>query len=190
VAGQAILGPSATAPQAAALPVILAPVQFAPPYRAYRSLESVIEANKEGYYRALRQTQGTIRSEVPNWQPWLIFFLRSGDEQVRRLEIKVEREKIVLAALRAALGTSEVTTDPIRLHPLLTSACHVDICAVEPQTSCKPTVRNKGYWLYWLTVPGLFTAHCAFTFSPSLNSKVRGIDVPTFSCCFGSSSMT
>jgi len=65
----------------------------------YSSLESVIEANKEGYYLALRQTQGTIRTDAPNWQPWLLFFLRSLAEQVRRLEKKIEREKIVLAAL-------------------------------------------------------------------------------------------
>ena len=65
----------------------------------YSSLESVIEASKEGYYLALRQTQGTIRTDAPNWQPWLLFFLRSLAEQVRRLEKKIEREKIVLAAL-------------------------------------------------------------------------------------------
>lgn len=68
-------------------------------YVPYSSLESVIELNKEAYYLALRQTQGTIRTEAPNWQPWLVFFLRSLAEQVRRLEKKVEREKIVLAAL-------------------------------------------------------------------------------------------
>ena len=68
-------------------------------YVPYSSLESVIELNKEAYYIALRQTQGSIRTDVPNWQPWLVFFLRSLAEQVRRLEKKVEREKIVLAAL-------------------------------------------------------------------------------------------
>jgi Fic family protein len=68
-------------------------------YVPYSSLESVIEVNKEAYYLALRQTQGSIRTDVPNWQPWLVFFLRSLAEQVRRLEKKVEREKIVLAAL-------------------------------------------------------------------------------------------
>ena len=68
-------------------------------YVPYSSLESVIELNKEAYYLALRQTQGSIRTEAPNWQPWLVFFLRSLAEQVRRLEKKVEREKIVLAAL-------------------------------------------------------------------------------------------
>jgi len=70
-------------------------------YVPYSSLESVIELNKEAYYLALRQTQGSIRTEAPDWQPWLIFFLRSLAEQVRRLEKKVEREKIVLAALPA-----------------------------------------------------------------------------------------
>ena len=68
-------------------------------YVPYSSLESVIEQNKEAYYLALRQTQGTIRTGAPDWQPWLIFFLRSLAEQVRRLEKKVEREKIILAAL-------------------------------------------------------------------------------------------
>lgn len=68
-------------------------------YVPYSSLESVIEQNKEAYYLALRQTQGTIRTEAPNWQPWLVFLLRSLAEQVRRLEKKVEREKLVLAAL-------------------------------------------------------------------------------------------
>ena len=68
-------------------------------YVPYSSLESVIELNKEGYYLALRQTQGTIRTDAPQWQPWLQFFLRSLAEQVRRLQKKVDREKIVLAAL-------------------------------------------------------------------------------------------
>ena len=68
-------------------------------YVPYSSLESVIEFNKEAYYLALRQTQGTIRADAPNWQLWLAFFLRSLAEQVRRLEKKVEREKLVLASL-------------------------------------------------------------------------------------------
>lgn len=68
-------------------------------YVPYSSLESVIELNKEAYYLALRQTQGSIRTDAPHWQPWLVFFLRSLAEQVRRLEKKVERERIVLATL-------------------------------------------------------------------------------------------
>ena len=68
-------------------------------YVPYSSLESVIEHSKEGYYLALRQTQGTIRTATPDWQPWLLFFLRALQQQKRRLATKVEREKIVLAAL-------------------------------------------------------------------------------------------
>jgi Fic family protein len=70
-------------------------------YMPYSSLESLIEQSKEAYYLALRQSQGTIRTESPNWQPWLVFFLRSLAEQVARLTKKVEREKIVLAAMPA-----------------------------------------------------------------------------------------
>lgn len=68
-------------------------------YVPYSSLESVIENSKEGYYLALRQTQGTIRSEAPNWQPWILFFLRAMQQQKRRLAAKVEREKLVMASL-------------------------------------------------------------------------------------------
>ena len=68
-------------------------------YVPYGSLESVIEHSKEGYYLALRQTQSTLRGDTPNWQPWLAFFLRALQQQKRRLEVKVEREKNALAAL-------------------------------------------------------------------------------------------
>ena len=68
-------------------------------YVPYSSLESVIEQNKGGYYIALRQTQITIHTEQQDWEPWLLFFLRSLHAQVKRLEKKIENEKIVLAAL-------------------------------------------------------------------------------------------
>ena len=65
----------------------------------YSSLESVIENSKEGYYLALRQTQATMRTDAPDWLPWSLFFLRAMQQQKRRLAAKVEREKIVMAAL-------------------------------------------------------------------------------------------
>jgi Fic family protein len=68
-------------------------------YVPYSSLESVIEQSKEGYYLALRQTQGTIRTDTPNWQPWVLFFLRALQQQMKRLAKKVEREKIILSAM-------------------------------------------------------------------------------------------
>jgi Fic family protein len=68
-------------------------------YVPYASLESVIEHNKEGYYLALRQTQQTICSDTPDWQPWLLFFMRALQQQKQRLSVKVEREKMTLAVL-------------------------------------------------------------------------------------------
>lgn len=68
-------------------------------YVPYSSLESVIEQSKEGYYLALRRTQGTIRTDTPDWQPWLNFFLRSLQQQKARLEIKLTRERVLMAKL-------------------------------------------------------------------------------------------
>ncbi|MEO1406044.1 MAG: Fic family protein [Pseudomonadota bacterium] len=68
-------------------------------YVPYSSLESVIEATKESYYLALRQTQGTIRTDAPDWQPWILYFLRALQTQKQRLECKIERERLILGDL-------------------------------------------------------------------------------------------
>jgi Fic family protein len=68
-------------------------------YVPFSSLEAVIENSKEGYYLALRQTQGTLRWESPNWQPWVLFFLKAIWQQKQRLEVKLEREKIIMGQL-------------------------------------------------------------------------------------------
>jgi Fic family protein len=68
-------------------------------YVPYSSLESVVEQSKENYYLALRRTQGTIRTEAPNWLPWLLFFLKSLHRQMQILLGKVEREKMLLMNL-------------------------------------------------------------------------------------------
>lgn len=68
-------------------------------YVPYSSLESVIEQTKEAYYLALRKTQGTIRSDEPQWHPWVIYFLKALQQQKQRLEKKIERERIVIGTL-------------------------------------------------------------------------------------------
>ena len=68
-------------------------------YVPYGSLESVIEQSKEAYYLALRQTQGTIRTGAPDWQPWVTYFLHALRQQKTLLERKIERERIVLGDL-------------------------------------------------------------------------------------------
>lgn len=65
----------------------------------YSSLESVIEQNKDAYYLGLRQTQVSIRTDAPDWQPWLTFFLKSLHRQKTRLEKKIEHERITLGDL-------------------------------------------------------------------------------------------
>ena len=82
-------------------------------YVPYSSLESVIEQNKESYYLALRRTQGTIQSEAPDWEPWILFFLRVLQQQKRELEVKVEKENLMQKRLPEL---SLLILDTIRSH--------------------------------------------------------------------------
>ena len=68
-------------------------------YVPYSSLENIVEQNKENYYLALRKTQRTIHNKNPNWQPWILFFLRSLQKQMKRLIKKLEYEKTILSDL-------------------------------------------------------------------------------------------
>lgn len=74
-------------------------------YVPYSSLESIVEIDEEAYYVALRRTQGTLRTDEPDWQPWLVFFLQTLAEQVRRLRKKVDREVSLIAAVPALSAT-------------------------------------------------------------------------------------
>ena len=58
-------------------------------YAPYVSLERIIEENKSDYYQALRSTQITLRSEVPDFLPWLTFFLASLEKQVDDLKCRI-----------------------------------------------------------------------------------------------------
>ena len=81
-------------------------------YVPYTSLESIVETNKEAYYLALRRTQKTLRSRNPDWQPWVMFFLNVLQQQKRRLEVKVERERKILGQLpELALRIYELAKD-------------------------------------------------------------------------------
>jgi Fic family protein len=68
-------------------------------YVPYSSLESIIEENKELYYKALRLTQQSLRGTAPNWEPWLIFFLRCLTRQKDALLRKMEAEQLHLEKL-------------------------------------------------------------------------------------------
>jgi len=62
-------------------------------YVPYASLESVVEENKDLYYKALRRTQTTLKQDTPDWEPWLGFFLRCLKKQKANLAAKVEKEQ-------------------------------------------------------------------------------------------------
>ncbi|MCU7861789.1 MAG: Fic family protein [Candidatus Thiodiazotropha sp. (ex Lucinoma kastoroae)] len=62
-------------------------------YVPYASLESIVEENKDLYYKALRRTQTTLKNDSPDWEPWVGFFLRCLKKQKANLVIKVGQEK-------------------------------------------------------------------------------------------------
>jgi len=59
-------------------------------YMPYASMESIIEASKGMYYRALHDTQKTIWTDNVDYVPWLDFFVTSLQKQKRHLESKIE----------------------------------------------------------------------------------------------------
>lgn len=89
-------------------------------YVPYASLESVVEDNKDLYYKALRRTQTTLKSDPPDWEPWLGFFLRCLKKQKSNLAAKVEREKVSDDSSLPALSVQVLTL--LRRHERLTIA--------------------------------------------------------------------
>jgi len=63
-------------------------------YVPYASLESVIEENKDLYYKALRRTQTTLKGDDPDWEPWVGFFLRCLKKQKNNLAERLDRDQI------------------------------------------------------------------------------------------------
>lgn len=128
-------------------------------YVPYSSLESVIEQSKESYYLALRQTQGTIRSNAPNWQPWLAFFLRALQQQMKRLAHKVEREKLVLPSMPEL---SLRIVDHVREHGRVSAGDIIRLTGVSRNTLKQQfrqlvekgyLVRHGGGRTTWYTLP-------------------------------------
>ncbi len=58
-------------------------------YVPYSSHESVIEDFKDDYYKSLRQSQKNL-NQVAEYEPWIIFFLRTLQRQKQRLEYSLE----------------------------------------------------------------------------------------------------
>ncbi|UTO27834.1 Fic family protein [Bartonella harrusi] len=128
-------------------------------YVPYSSLESIIENNKESYYLALNQTQKTIYTKTPNWQPWILFFLRALQQQKRQLAMKIESEKNALFSLsELALNI----LDYVRDHGRVTTRDMVREIGASPNT-LKATftslvekgllIRHGGGRSIWYSLP-------------------------------------
>jgi Fic family protein len=100
-------------------------------YVPYGSLESIVEGSKEVYHIALRQTQVTIRTTKPDWQPWLTFFLDALRKQQVRLSAKLERERILLERLPEL---SVQLLELCREHGRLTVAIAVELTGANRNT--------------------------------------------------------
>lgn len=126
-------------------------------YVPYSSLESVIERNKESYYLALRRTQGALKSDNPDFTPWLIFFLRGLQKQKAHLESKVESEQhLYLPELSSQI------LQYIREHGRMTIGNMVDFSQANRNTLKKhlaELVKNRYILKYgkgratWYTLP-------------------------------------
>jgi Fic family protein len=103
-------------------------------YVPYSSLESVIEANKEGYYLGLRRTQGTLEREQPDYEPWLLFFLRALKKQKDRLAEKIAREP---ALERLPLEAQKILLEARRVGRITTGE------AVQLTGALRPTVKTR-----------------------------------------------
>jgi Fic family protein len=64
-------------------------------YIQFSSLESIIEDNKDAYYKNLRDCQITLEAKKIKFENWILFFLKSLKKQKDNLEKKVKAEKIL-----------------------------------------------------------------------------------------------
>jgi Fic family protein len=103
-------------------------------YVPYSSLERVIEANREQYYRALRSAQGTLDKDETRLMDWVRFFLLCLVEQKNSLQDKVKRERLMTSfspideqllqiarshgrlTLSSALTVTKVNRNTLKLH--------------------------------------------------------------------------
>ncbi len=80
-------------------------------YVPYSSLESVIEKNKDNYYLALRRSQTTFKSEHPDYDMWISFFLNALDAQKEILAKKIEKESLLIKLPRLSRQIIDLVKD-------------------------------------------------------------------------------
>jgi Fic family protein len=103
-------------------------------YVPYASLEHVIEENKDLYYKALRRTQLTLKTDQPDWEPWLGFFLRCLKQQKDRLQQRLDREQQASASDDALPSLSLEILKLLSIHERLTIAEMVKLTSANQNT--------------------------------------------------------
>ena len=104
----------------------------------YASLEQIIEGTMAFHDAALRKTQQTLNSPLPDWGAWLLFFLRSLVRQKDQLVARMEASEKVIPEL------TELASRLIRLLgnvPALSVAAAVQATGANRNT-VKATLRN------------------------------------------------
>ncbi|MEI8295465.1 MAG: Fic family protein [Alphaproteobacteria bacterium] len=107
-------------------------------YVPYVSLEHIVEDNKADYYKALQQTQITLRSEKPNFYPWLSFFFMTLEMQMNLLSMRI-------AEIKRIQKLSKISTDilnAIQVHTQLSIVQLSELLGIN-----RNTVRNHVYQL-------------------------------------------
>ncbi len=97
-------------------------------YVPYSSFERVIEDNKDLYYRSLWKTRESLKTSDPEWDDWILFFLRS-----------MKKQKDVLA-LR--LGIRDTQGLDSEMHPL--SQDILELLQVKKRIMMKDIVASTG----------------------------------------------
>ena len=101
-------------------------------YVPYASLESIVEENKDLYYKALRRTQTTLNKDNPDWKPWIGFFLRCLKKQKTNLVTKIEKERIASDVSLPLLSTQVLKL--LKKHERLTISQMVELTGANQNT--------------------------------------------------------
>jgi Fic family protein len=103
-------------------------------YVPYASLESIIEENKNIYYKSLRRTQNTLKNPDPDWEPWIGFFLRCLKKQKDNLTQKLEHETTEQKSNLALPNLSIQVLELLQTHDRLTIRQMVELTGANQNT--------------------------------------------------------
>lgn len=107
-------------------------------YVPYVSLEGVIENNKADYYKALQQTQKTLRFSEPDFNPWLNFFFAALEKQMNSMRARIEETKLIHQFSQLSVKILQA----VQIHERLSVSQLSDLLGIN-----RNTLRNHVYEL-------------------------------------------